>query len=159
MAVYYSLPKLKSLTQGSRIAFIRQLRHMSQQTFGEKIGIHSDGIRNLVCRYERKDRDIKRDRLKKMAEVLDVNIKMIERWDFRDPEQLYYELLWIEELCPGMILRKDSSDNPENGTYKVLLEKHTEWRKMKTKYVKGSITYEEYLDWKLGRYKGSEADT
>ena len=58
-----------------------------------------------------------------------------------------------------MIMRKDSSVNAENDTYKALLEKHTEWRKMKTKYVKGSITYEEYLNWKLGKYKESEEDT
>lgn len=156
MAVYYSNPKLKSLTQGSRIAFIRQLRRMSQQTFGEKIGMSREHLRSRICRYEKHDRDIKPDRLRKMAEVLDVNIKMIERWDFRDPEQLYYMMLWFEELCPGMILRKNSIVTPENETYRALLEKYAEWREMKTKYVKGSISYEEYLSWKLGRYKETE---
>ena len=156
MAVYYTQPKLKGLTQGSRIAFIRQLRRMSQQSFGEKIGMSREHLRSRICRYEKHDRDIKPERLKKMAEVLDVNIKMIERWDFRDPEHLYYELLWIEELCPGMILRKDGIVNPENDTYKSLLDKHIKWREMKTKYVKGSITYEEYLDWKHAREEAAE---
>ena len=153
--VYYSNPVLKSLSQGDRIAFIRQVRRMSQQTLGEKIGIKSNRVRNMICRMERKDRAVKPDRLKKIAEVLDVNIKMLERWTFKDPEQLYYMLLWIEELCPGMAFRKDNELCVKNEPHKTLLRKYPEWREMKTRYVKGLIDYDEYLDWKLGKYKGS----
>ncbi len=157
MTVYYCRPILKSLCQGARIAFIRQFRRMSQQTLGERIGIKSKTVRNLICRMERKDRDVSPDRLKKIAEVLDVNIKMIERWSFRDPEQLYYELLWFEELCPGITLRKDSVSNIKNDTFKTLMQKYPEWREMKTRYVKGKITYDEYLNWKLGSFKSEES--
>ena len=78
---------------------------------------------------------------------------MIERWSFRDPEQLYYELLWFEELCPGITLRKDDISNIKNDTFKTLMQKYPEWREMKTRYVKGKITYDEYLNWKLGSFK------
>ena len=153
--VYYSNPVLKSRSQRDMIAFIRQVRRMSQQTLGEKIGIKSNRVRNMICRMERKDRAVKPDRLKKIAEVLDVNIKMLERWTFKDPEQLYYMLLWIEELCPGMAFRKDNELCVKNETHKTLLRKYPEWREMKIRYVKGLIDYDEYLDWKLGKYKGS----
>lgn len=155
MAVYYSHPQLKNLSQWSRIAFIRQVRRMSQQVFGEKIGLNKTHARTLVCRYEVHDRDIKPDRLDKIAEVLNVNKKMIERWDFHDPEQLYCELLWIEELCPDLFYRYTRTANPINETHRVLGTKYAEWREMKTKYLKEYITYEKYLDWKLGKYNGS----
>ncbi len=158
MAVYYSRPKLRSLSQGSRIAFIRQVRHMSQQVFGERIGLGKDHARTLVCRYEVQDRDIKPERLKKIAEVLNVDMKMIERWNFRDPEHLYYELLWVEELCPDLFYRYTGTSIPNNDTHRVLSEKYSEWREMKTKYLKEYITYEKYLDWKFGKYSDSRME-
>ena len=158
MVVYYSHPVLKSLSQGDRIAFARQLKRMSQQKLGEKIGIKSNRVRNLVCRMERKDRNIKPERVRKIAEVLKVNPKMLERWTFRDPEDLYYEMLWVEELCPDFIFRNTVRIDPKNPTHKALSEKYTEWKEMRRLYGDGKIEYEEYWDWKLGKYSDSRME-
>ena len=50
------IPKLKGLSCGSRIAFIRQLRGMTQQELGLAIGLENDKIRNRICRYEKSRR-------------------------------------------------------------------------------------------------------
>ncbi len=156
MALYYPQPILKSLSQGDRIAFVRQLKKMSQKKLGEEIGIKSNRVRNLVCRMERMDRSIRQDKVRKIAEVLDINPKMIERWAFREPEDLYYEMLWIEELCPDFILRNTIRINPKNPTHEILSEKYAEWKKMRRMYGDGKIDYEEYWDWKLKRPDGRE---
>ena len=155
MTTLYSLPKLKSLCQGARIAFIRQYRNMTQQVFGEKIGMSKTHARKLIGRYEVHDRNVKSDRLWKMAEVLDVNIKLIERWTFRDPEDLFYALLWIDELCPNIVIRNYLKSSSKNATTEALNKKYDEWRDMRKKYLRKCITYGAYLDWKLGKYEDS----
>ncbi len=39
MRVLYTKPVLRDLSQGSRIAFIRQFRLMSQHTVADKLGL------------------------------------------------------------------------------------------------------------------------
>ncbi|MBO4456238.1 MAG: helix-turn-helix transcriptional regulator [Butyrivibrio sp.] len=156
MTTIYTLPKLKSLRQGARIAFIRQYRQMTLQVFGEKIGMSRKNARTMMTRYEINDRDIKPDRLKKMAQVLNVNIHMIERWNFRDPEQLFYALLWIDELCPNIVIRNCLKGATKNATTEALNKKYDEWRDMRKKYLRKYITYRKYLDWKLGSYTEPE---
>ena len=157
MALKYIRPKLKSLSQGDRIAFVRQFRRMTQQELGERIGLKckTKRVRNMICRIEKQDRDIAPEKVNKIAEVLDINPKMITRWTFRAPEELYCELLWIEELCPDLFYRYTRTANPINETHRVLGKKYAEWREIKTKYLKEYITYETYMDWKLGKYPDS----
>ena len=37
MPVFYTKPVLRDLSQGARIAYVRQFRHMTQEELGEKI--------------------------------------------------------------------------------------------------------------------------
>lgn len=150
MAVYYARPKLKSLSQGNRIAFVRQLRKMSQQELGERLGMQVRA-RNQICRIERHNRDLRPDRLGKIAKILNVNEKMIKRWNYEDPEDLFYELLWVEELCPDFTFRNTVRQNPQNKTHEILSRRYAEWKEMRRKHADGKITFEEYWDWKLKR--------
>lgn len=149
MTVYYSRPKLKSLAQGDRLAFVRQFRRMSQQELGEKIGMPPKNARRLIGRIETHNRDITPERLNRISQALGVNAAMLKRWDYTDPSDLFYELLWIEELCYGFTLRNANSRQPGNHTHKYLLEHYAEWLKMRKKYAGGHISYEEYWEWKL----------
>ena len=149
MAVYYSRPRLKSLKQGDRLAFVRQFRRMSQQELGERIGMPPVHARTLVCRLEKHDRDLKPDRLEAIATVLNVNAAMLKRWDFEDPADLYYQLLWIEELCPDYHFRHSIRTRPENKTHAFLNEKYEAWKEMRRKYGDLRISFEEYWEWKL----------
>ena len=149
MAVYYSRPKLKSLSQGDRIAFVRQLRRISQQEFGERVGMPPVHARMLVCRIEKHDRNIKPDRLETISTVLNANAAMLKRWDFEDPLDLFYQLLWVEELCPDFSFRHTIRVRPQNKTHEQLSNKYEAWKEMRKKYRDMKITFEEYWEWKL----------
>ena len=149
MAVYYSRPKLESLSQKDRLSFIRQVRHLSLKELGMKMGIPSSQSKYRIWRMERKGRDIPPDVRSKVCEALDINPKMLEKWSFRDPEDLYYMLLWMEELYPDFVLKNISRISPKTDTIKALAKRYAEWKVMKKKYADGKITYEEYWDWKL----------
>lgn len=63
MTTVYTRPILKSLMQGSRIAFIRQMRHMTQEELGQAIGLKGDNTRRLICRHEKHNRSPKEPKL------------------------------------------------------------------------------------------------
>ena len=69
MAVYYSRPKLESLSQKDRLSFIRQVRHLSLKELGMKMGIPSSQSKYRIWRMERKGRDIPPDVRSKVCEA------------------------------------------------------------------------------------------
>ena len=148
--VYYSrLPRLRSLSCGARIAYIRQFRGMTQQCLGEAIGLEKEKVRNRVCRYEKDGRIPKRDRLVKIAEVLSVSEGMLRNYDFRDPTDFIYEVLWIEELFPEMDIVLHKGNLLEYETCECFSLFYKEWRKMQKNLQKGMISRREYVEWKL----------
>ena len=62
MPVYYTKPVLRDLSQGARIAYVRQFRHMTQEELEAKIEMSPGRRRNRICRYERGTRNPKDDR-------------------------------------------------------------------------------------------------
>ena len=59
MRIFYLKPKLKDLSQGSKIAFIRQFRFMSQDDVSEKLGLSGECKRRTMTRYEKGNRNSK----------------------------------------------------------------------------------------------------
>ncbi|MBP5461006.1 MAG: helix-turn-helix transcriptional regulator [Lachnospiraceae bacterium] len=149
MTVYYSRPVLKSLAQGDRVAFIRKFRRISQQQLGDALGMDKGTARNRICRIERTSRQLKPDRLAKVADALHVNPMMLRWWDFKNPEDLFYHALWVEELCPDFQFRYSIAMGPQNPTHKVFKEKYIKWKVMRRRYIDGRISLEEYWEWKL----------
>ncbi len=149
MATVYSKPILRSMRVGDRISFIRKLRHLSQPEFARKTGLITSNGRNLICRYERTDRIPKPYKLECFAEVLDINIRMIEPYDFSDPSDIYYVMLWMEELCPNFTLNRHRMDGDMNESQRVLTGRFMSWQYMKKKYENDEISYDEYWNWKL----------
>ena len=49
MPVFYTKPVLRDLSQGARIAYVRQFRHMTQEELGEKIEMSPGRRRNRIC--------------------------------------------------------------------------------------------------------------
>ena len=62
MRLIYTKPKLRDLSQGSRIAFVRQFRHMSQNDLSDKLGISGECKRRTMTRYEKGNRNPKEER-------------------------------------------------------------------------------------------------
>ena len=143
--------KLNSLSVGSRISFIRKIRGMTQQELGNAIGIEGVRARNIICRYERTARVPRSSILQDIADALDIDVRLIKKYDFKDPMDIYYLMIWTEEICPNFIFNKVNGMLPQNSTQKVLTEKYTDWHRMRLKRNKNEITQEAFRDWKLVR--------
>lgn len=78
MRLIYTKPKLKDLSQGSRITFVRQFRFLTQDDVSDKLGLTGDCKRRTMTRYERGDRNPKDERLTEIANILNVSFNSIK---------------------------------------------------------------------------------
>ena len=98
MRLIYTKPKLKDLSQGSRIAFVRQFRFLTQDDVSDKLGLTGDCKRRTMTRYERGDRNPKDERLTEIANILNISFNSIKKYDYTKPIDLVYTLMWLEEF-------------------------------------------------------------
>ena len=96
MRILYTKPELVDLSQGSRIAFARQFRFMTQDDVSDKLGLTGECKRRTMTRYEKGKRNPKDDRTSEIAKILDININAIKKYDYKEPIYLLYTLLWLE---------------------------------------------------------------
>ena len=54
--IFYSMPILDDLLQGSRIAYIRQFRNLTQDDVSDSLGLTSECKRRTMTRYEKGQR-------------------------------------------------------------------------------------------------------
>lgn len=149
MRYVYLKPELKDLSQGSRIAFAREFRYLTQDNVSDKLGLTGECKRRSMARYERGDRVPKEERLQEIANILNVNIKCLKEYDFRNQEDIIYILLWMEELYPRMNIDLGLSELlPKEGDIK-LKSFFEEWNVMKEKRANLELSYDDYVEWKL----------
>ena len=149
MRILYTKPELVDLSQGSRIAFARQFRFMTQDDVSDKLGLTGECKRRTMTRYEKGNRNPKDDRTSEIAKILDININAIKKYDYKEPIDLLYTLMWLEELIPKYQI--DISKVPNINDENIVMFKQfiNEWNVMREKKNKREITYEEYIEWKL----------
>ena len=149
MRILYTKPELVDLSQGSRIAFARQFRFMTQDDVSDKLGLTGECKRRTMTRYEKGNRNPKDDRTSEIAKILDINITAIKKYDYKEPIDLLYTLMWLEELIPKYQI--DISKVPNINDENIVMFKQfiNEWNVMREKRNKREITYEEYIEWKL----------
>lgn len=149
MRILYTKPELVDLSQGSRIAFARQFRFMTQDDVSDKLGLTGECKRRTITRYEKGNRNPKDDRTSEIAKILDININAIKKYDYKEPIDLLYTLMWLEELIPKYQI--DISKVPNINDENIVMFKQfiNEWNVMREKRNKREITYEEYIEWKL----------
>lgn len=149
MRILYTKPELADLSQGSRIAFARQFRFMTQDDVSDKLGLTGECKRRTMTRYEKGNRNPKDDRTSEIAKILDININAIKKYDYKEPIDLLYTLMWLEELIPKYQI--DMSKVPNINDENIVMFKQfiNEWNVMREKRNKREITYEEYIEWKL----------
>lgn len=141
-------PSLRNLSQGERIAFIRQIRRMTQDEVSDKLGLTGESKRRTMTRYERGDRIPKENRLIEIADILNVNINLIKEYDFKNDLDIIYFILWLEEIYPRLEINFNIIYllNKRNALLTKFME---DWSIMKEKRLKFEINYEEYIEWKL----------
>lgn len=111
MRLLYTKPRLKDLLQGSRIAFARQFRLMTQDEVSDKLGLNGECKRRTMTRYEKGNRNPKKDRLIEIAKILNVNINSIKEYEFKESIDIIYIFMWLEELLPNYQIDLDKVAN------------------------------------------------
>ncbi len=155
MRLIYTKPLLKDLSQGSRIAFVRQFRLMTQDEVSDKLGLTGECKRRTMTRYEKGNRNPKNDRTMEIAQILNVNIASIKKYDYKNVEDIIYTLMWLEELLPNYHIDLSDVSSVKNNTILELKKFLDEWNIMRNKRMKREISYNDYIDWKLN-YKIKE---
>ena len=149
MRLLYTKPKLEDLSQGSRIAFVRQFRTMSQDEVSDRLGLTGECKRRSMTRYEKGDRNPKDDRTNEIANILSVNYNAIKKYDFKDPIDIIYMFMWMEELIPNYIIDLSKVPRVNDNYINIIKIFIKEWDLMRTKRIRKEISFEEYIDWKL----------
>ena len=155
MRLIYTKPLLKDLSQGSRIAFVRQFRLMTQDEVSDKLGLTGECKRRTMTRYEKGNRNPKNDRTMEIAQILNVDIASIKKYDYKNVEDIIYTLMWLEELLPNYHIDLSDVSSVKNNTILELKMFLDEWNIMRNKRMKREISYNDYIDWKLN-YKIKE---
>ena len=94
MRVIYSKPELKDLSQGSRIAFIRQFRYMTQDEVSDKLGLTGECKRRTMTRYE-----IDISKVPKVnKDGLNVISSFLNEWDTQRKKRLKQEISYEEYI-------------------------------------------------------------
>ena len=81
MRILYTKPELVDLSQGSRIAFSRQFRFMTQDDVSDKLGLTGECKRRTMTRYEKGNRNPKEVRRQEIAEILNIDLEEIWNYD------------------------------------------------------------------------------
>lgn len=142
-------PDLLNLSVGSRIAFIRRYRKMSQNEVSNELGITGESKRRTITRYEKGDRYPKYERIVELSKILKVNCNLIRRYEFDNILDLMYVFMWLEEIIPNYHLDLTETTNLDDINLSQLKFCLIKWGKMRAKRNSGEITSEEYMEWKL----------
>ena len=140
--IFYSMPILDDLSQGSRIAYIRQFRNLSQDDVSDSLGLTGESKRRTMTRYEKGERVPKEERLKELSRILLTNINMIKTYDFKSESDIVYLLLWLEIKYPNLRIDIDTKNEKFAKFLKI-------WNEMRLKYQIGKIKLRDYIEWKL----------
>ena len=149
MQLYYFKPELEDLSQGSRIAFIRQFRFMTQDNVSDKLGLTGECKRRTMTRYEKGDRNPKDNRTLELAKIFNVSFDSIKKYDYKNPIDLFYTLMWLEEYIPNYQIDLSKVPNIREEHIADFKDFIKEWESMRDKRKKREISYEEYIEWKL----------
>lgn len=149
MKMYFKKPKLNNLSQGARLEYVRRIRHMDMDDVADYFGFGGNDPHKTFNSYENNYRHPSKERLKDTAELYEVSINAIKRYDFNNPIDVIYFHMWLEEEFPYYEITFDL-DSFEKTEYNDIVQKAMrEWKEMRDKRENLEISDEEYLEWKL----------
>lgn len=146
MRIIYTKPTLTDLSQGSRISFVRQFRRMSQDDVSTELGLTGECKRRSMTRYEKGDRNPKEDRTKILAKIFNVSYYAIKKYDYKDPLDLFYTLMWLEEIIPKYQINLSLVPNIDKDDIKQIKDFMKIWEEKRIKRNNRNITYDEYVE-------------
>lgn len=100
-------PTLKNLSQGVRLEYVRELRHMSKDDVADYFEFGDDRKERTISRYENNSRVPSKERLIELAKLYNVSIDAIKEYKYGDPIDTIYMFMWLEEQFPYYELNLD----------------------------------------------------
>ena len=95
--MYYKKEPLKNMSQGARLEFIREFRHMKNTDTAICMGYSSN---KPIREWENNTKRSDARNLPRLAEVYSVSIDAVKNYDFIDPiDEVFYQM-WLEEQYP-----------------------------------------------------------
>ena len=122
---------------------------MTQDNVSDKLGLTGECKRRTMKRYEKGDRNPKDDRTLEIFKILNVNFNAIKKYDYKNPIEVLYTLLWLEELIPRYQIDLSKVPNINDENIISIRKLIKEWDEMRNKRYNRKISYEEYIEWKL----------
>lgn len=147
--MYYRKPTFKNLSQGARLEYVRRLRHMNEDDVVEYFGFGGRYPRKTFKSYEANYREPSKERLKDIAKLYEVSINAIKKYDFSNPIDVIYNLMWLEEEFPYYEINFDCDSYNKTEYNEIVIKTIKEWQQMKEKRENSEISDDEYLEWKL----------
>lgn len=140
------------MSTGENIKKIRNMRGMTQKELGMAVGFGEDSASPRIAQYETGSRTPRAALLKKIADILQVDVKCIAVPTDFNKMDIIYRLFLLEDHFPEMGLQRNSQTGEIviNLHNKELNEFLPAWDVMRKKREQGLITEEEYLNWKYG---------
>ena len=84
-----------------------------------------------------------------IADLYEVSVNAIKRYDFKEPLDIIYYLLWLDELLPSYHFDLSDVKDLDNDTLKIIKKFLIELDSMRSKRKKKEIKYIDYIEWKL----------
>ena len=163
------------MTIGERIKHIRTFRGLTQKELGLKVGFDAKSADNRIAQYETNYRLPKKDMLKQIAEILNINPINLVGTVPGCAEDIMQTFFWLDEDNRGMInlfqlVRNPRKTNASDDTavryndsdewpahspigmyfdYGLVNDFMKEWSDKKEYLKTGKITNDDYLEWKL----------
>ena len=154
--MYFKKPTLNNLSQGARLEYVRKVRHMDMDDVADYFGFGGNDPHKTFNSYENNYRHPSKERLKDIAELYEVSINAIKEYDFNNPIDIIYNLMWLEEEFPYYEINFDSESYEQTEYNELVQTAINELIEMKDKTESYEISDEEYLDWKLNYELPSE---
>lgn len=146
---YFFRPKLRDLTKGARLEFIRVFRCMERDEVTEYFGFGGKDPNRTIRNYEDNSVNPLPPRMKELIELYHVSIDAIRDYDLTDPIDLVYIAMWEEELMPFFDINIENIGSKLSDYGKCVLEGLKEWKEMKERRENGEISTHDYIEWKL----------
>ncbi|MCL2816130.1 MAG: helix-turn-helix domain-containing protein [Oscillospiraceae bacterium] len=126
---------------------------MTQKELGLAVGFDDKSADIRIAQYESGTRTPKEKIIIKIADVLKVNPKAIERTDIDSSAGLAHTLFILEDIYGLKINSVNGNlclmpDKSKSGVYSALLDIFSAWQQESEKFKNGEITENEYSAWK-----------
>lgn len=146
MRLVYLKHALDELSQGQRISFARQIRLLTQDDLSDKLGITGDNKRRTITKYEKVEINPKEDRTRIIADILKINYNAIKFYDYKNPIDIVYTLMWLEELISSIKIELPEMKQYKQKDLLIIQKEIHEWNLMKSKRQQREITYKDYIE-------------